>query len=356
MMMYLIEVFFDISYLCIILGLGFRLLLENNRDAKKFALMTLILGLGDGAHLLPRIVSNLTVNGFEKYVFFLSWGEFVTSITMTFFYLLFYDYYKKISGDNNRNKTIAIYFLAAIRIICVLLPQNLWSSSGNYLFSIIRNIPFAIMGLVLIIWTFKFRKKEGLENVSLLITASFICYLPVVALSRFFPLFGLLMIPKTVAYVLLVLRGFQYFIKDFEVENILKDSVVFLIMGLLGGVFYREFTKTYSWEEFTSLGLVHTHLMVLGFLFLLIFYILVKNDLEKIYEFKKPLVLYISGLTWTIISLILRGIYTITSPSIIIFPDSALSGLAGIGHLMLGFGIIWLVLKLLKREVRYAKV
>lgn len=346
-MMYLIEALFDTAYLGLILALGLRLLVEEQKEAKRFGWMAIILGLGDAFHLLPRILSNLTVNGFAQYLSLLSWGEFVTGITMTIFYILFYHYYRSLSGDFDKRKDGLIYTLAAIRLILVLLPQNQWGTSGNYCFGILRNIPFALMGLFLILWTWKQRKKEGLNNTSLLIAASFLFYLPVVFGARFVPALGALMMPKTIAYVLLVLSGFRYFIKDFTPDNLLKDSAVCLFMGLAGGVFYREFTKYFAWKPFTALSVVHVHLIALGFLTLLILYAVMRTEGERMAEIKTPLALYLTGLTWTVVSFMVRGIYSITSPETELFPDGALSGMAGIGHILLGLGIVWMILKLI---------
>lgn len=349
-MMYLIEPLFDTAYLGLVIGLGLRLLLENNRHAKHFGLMAIILGLGDAFHLIPRIVSNLTVNGFDKYVPALSWGEFATSITMTLFYIMFYNYYRNLSWDNNRKKSVLIYSLAVIRVIMVLLPQNLWGTNGSYLFGILRNIPFTIMGVLLIIWTREYRNKDGLKNTSILITASFLFYLPVVIGARFIPALGAFMIPNTIAYVLLVVTGFRYFIKDFRSVNILKDSAVFLFMGLAGGVFYREFTKLFTWRRLTALSVVHLHLIALGFIALLVIYALLQDEEKKSAEISLPLKVYITGLAWTVTSFMIRGIYGIVSPEANIFPDAALSGIAGLGHIILGIGIVWIIIRLIKMQ------
>ncbi len=343
-MMNLMEPLFDAAYLGLVIALGFRLLLENSKDARKFGFMAIILGVGDAFHLVPRIVSNLTVNGFDKYTSVLSWGKFVTGITMTLFYVLFYHYYRTLSGDKSRKKARWIYFLAAIRILLILLPQNRWGANESYMFGILRNIPFAIMGIVLIVWTWKYRKTDGLKNTAVLIAASFLFYLPVVIGSAFVPVLGVFMIPKTVAYVLLVVTGFRFYIKNFKPENILKDSAVCLFMGLIGGVFYREFTKYFAWKEFSTLSLLHVHLIALGFITLSVIYAIIQNESEKTAELKKPLAVYITGLTWTVAAFMVRGIYSICSSETELFPDAALSGIAGLGHMTLGVGIVWMIL------------
>lgn len=84
---------------------------------------------------------------------------------MTIFYLLFYFYYRSVSGDGDKNKKISIIVLSIVRILLILLPQNNWGSiEENYTMAIVRNIPFLIMGILLIIWTYKERDKAGLEK------------------------------------------------------------------------------------------------------------------------------------------------------------------------------------------------
>ena len=55
-------------------------------------------------------------------------------------------------------------------------------------------------------------------------------------------------------------------------------SFAYLVAGVLSGLFYREFTKLNDFPEggSTQLGLVHTHLLTLGFIVLLIVLVLEK--------------------------------------------------------------------------------
>lgn len=348
----LMEAFFDIAYLGLIVSLGLRLLLEERKSAKLFGFTALLLGLGDAFHLIPRVISQLSPGGFEAHTALLSWGEFITSITMSVFYLLFYFYYRNLSKDYDKRKDYSVYALVLIRILLVLLPQNAWGTQGSYLFGLIRNIPFALLGLLLIIWTGRRRRVEGLKYTSPLIAASFLFYLPVVIGSRFFPLLGILMIPKTIAYVLLVAVGYRYFIGGSSPLDLLKLSITFLFMVLAGGVFFREFTKIYGWNEKSRLAFIHPHLLVLGFLFFLLLYFILREKEENLLFFQKPLLLYVTGLTWTVSALMVQGIYEILSRKGGLFPDAALSGMAGIGHILLGTGLILVMLQILRREAR----
>ena len=73
----------------VLVALGVRLLLEKSKGAKLFGIMAIVLGVGDGFHLLSRVISHLSPGGFEAHTSALSWGQFATSITMTIFYVLY---------------------------------------------------------------------------------------------------------------------------------------------------------------------------------------------------------------------------------------------------------------------------
>ena len=161
--MKIVESLFDVCYLMIVVAFGVRLLLEKKNGAKLFGIMAIMLGVGDGFHLIPRLISHLSPGGFAAHAAALSWGQFVTSITMTIFYVLYYHYYRMQSNDTDNVKKWLIYGLAALRICLVLLPQNNWGTAdGNYMFGIYRNIPFLIMGILLVMYSF--RKKICLRS------------------------------------------------------------------------------------------------------------------------------------------------------------------------------------------------
>ncbi|XVG96125.1 DUF2871 domain-containing protein [Eubacteriales bacterium KG127] len=351
-MIHLMEPLFDIGYLIFVIMLGLKLLFEDSKTAKIYGIMAILLGLGDSFHLVPRIISHLSFDGFSKYVNLLSWGEFVTSITMTIFYVLFYFYYKEIAGDKNKGKTWIILCLALVRIALVFMPQNQWGTSGNYTFALLRNIPFAIMGILIIVWTFNHRNTPGLKWMSLLITLSFLFYAPVVIGARFITVLGAFMIPKTVVYVLIVYVGYRHLSKNLLSLDLLKFSGTFLILGLIFGVFYREFTKLFAWTMPTTLSIVHVHLIILGFIVLLSLYFVIRdsNKSELPSKFNVAIKLYITGLLWMTSTFVIRGIYTITSEGYNIIPDAALSGIAGIGHIILGAAIVFIFILLLKSE------
>ena len=357
--MAIFESLFDVTYLSLVIGLGVRLLLEKTKGAKLFGIMAILLGMGDAFHLVPRIVAHLSPFGFETYSFVLSWGQFITSITMTVFYVLYYYFYRRQSGDTDKNKMLIIYALALVRIILVLMPMNNWGTAeGNYMFGIYRNIPFAIMGALLIYWSYQERVKEGLANMWILILLSFLFYIPVVLWSDTYPIIGALMMPKTVAYLLIVVFGYKYYICAFERINLLGIAFTNLIMGLLAGVFYREFSKFYLYYEPTHLGKIHGHVLTLGFIGMLLLYLLTGNmSNEQLQKLKRPIYVMESGLVFTVVNMFVLGVHEIVSLIVEALDMnrntinmSALNGMSGLGHILLSVGLIWTLVKVFNIE------
>ncbi|WP_394020396.1 DUF2871 family protein [Anaerococcus cruorum] len=346
------ESLFDIGYLALVIALGIRLLLENSKEAKLFGIMAILLGVGDSFHLLPRVISHFSPGGFEAHTFALSWGKFVTSITMTIFYVLYYYFYRKQSVDYDNKKKILVYALAIIRIILVAMPQNNWGGAKeSYQWGIYRNIPFLIMGILLIIWSYKEKEKPGLKNMWWLILLSFAFYIPVVLFADKYPAVGALMMPKTLAYLFIVVFGFKYFAGQFRASSLLATSFTMLVMGIFAGAFSSEFTKYYGFDGDTYLKLIHTHTLALGFLALMTIYLLIKNfDEEYILPLKKAYHTYITGFAFTIVTMFVKGIFTVVSDGVDTINLSAISRISGLGHIIITVGIIWLMYELYKLE------
>lgn len=332
------ESLFDVMYLSVVIALGARLMLEKKPGAKLFGLMALLLGAGDAFHLLPRVISHLSPLGFSGHVAALSWGRFVTGVTMTVFYVLFYHFYRERSGDTDGKKRFWVYALALLRLILLVMPQNNWGGAeGNSLFAIYRNIPFAVLGCLLVVWCRGARGREGLQHMWALILLSFLFYLPVVLWSRRFPAVGALMMPKTVAYLAIVALGYRYFVGPFTRVHLLGTALANLVMGLAGGVFYREFTKAYRFDGLTHLGKVHAHALVLGVGVMLVCYLLSgKMDESRIKRLKKSVYLFEAGLVLTLACMLVIGIDEIIGAGAF---GAALDGLSGLGHILLAAGM-----------------
>lgn len=210
----IMETAFDAIYLVTVVTLGIIMVKKGKtKETKLFGIMAITLGLGDSFHLVPRAYA-LCTTGLDNFVVALGVGKFITSLTMTVFYILLYYVWRlryKIVGKNGL--TITIYALALVRIILCLLPQNMWTSANAPLeYGIYRNIPFAIMGLIIIVLFYKSATQhhdKAFKYMYLTIVLSFAFYVPVVLFADSIPLVGMLMIPKTCAYVWTIWIGYQ---------------------------------------------------------------------------------------------------------------------------------------------------
>ena len=128
-------------------------------------------------------------------------------------------------------------------------------------------------------------------------------------------------------------------------KKLFKLSFFYLWLGLLLGIFYREFTKMYNFTGNTVLGTAHTHTLVLGFIFLLVVLILDKNfDLSSYKNFNKWLITYNVGVIGLITTIVLRGVFDILS-----IDFAGLPHIAGLAHTILGGSLIWFMIILKKK-------
>lgn len=118
---------------------------------------------------------------------------------------------------------------------------------------------------------------------------------------------------------------------------------------MAGGVFYREFTKYNGFTGVTVLGKVHAHLFLLGMLiFMLVALFTTHRDLAKYKTFKAFLWTYNIGVPLTAVMMLVRGVVQVLGISLSSGASASVSGIAGIGHILTGVGIILLLLSLRK--------
>ena len=156
----IVETLFDAVYLTTVITLGIRMLRGSKGNAQfaLFGAMAVLLGAGDAFHLVPRALA-----------------------------------------------------------LC-MMPQNQWLSAEAPLsWGIYRNIPFALLGLVIIVLFYnsaKEKEDKAFRWMWLTIVLSFGFYIPVVLWADTVPMIGMLMIPKTCAYVWTVWIGYSAMKKE----------------------------------------------------------------------------------------------------------------------------------------------
>lgn len=211
----IMETGFDAIYLFTVVFLGILMVVKSksNRQFKLFGIMAITLGCGDAFHLVPRMVALLTT-GLSDYTVALGIGKWVTSVTMTVFYILLYYVWRiRYNVKGLKGLTTAIFGLSGIRVLLCFMPQNNWTDAVAPLdWAIYRNIPFAILGIIIIVLFFRSARRandRAFKWMWLTIVLSFAFYIPVVLFADQYPSLGLLMIPKTCAYVWTILIGFN---------------------------------------------------------------------------------------------------------------------------------------------------
>ena len=209
------ETLFDTVYLISVITIGIVMIrrCKEERQFRLFGCMAVVLGAGDAFHLVPRALA-LCTTGLDHYTAALGIGKLITSVTMTIFYvLLYYVWRLRYQVQGRKGLTAAVYGLAGLRILLCLLPQNQWLSAEAPLsWGIYRNIPFALLGLLVILLLYRSAKEQkdrAFRWMWLTIVLSFGFYIPVVLWADAVPMIGMLMIPKTCAYVWTVLIGYS---------------------------------------------------------------------------------------------------------------------------------------------------
>ena len=134
-------------------------------------------------------------------------------------------------------------------------------------------------------------------------------------------------------------------------KKIVNTALIYAVIAMLCGVIYREGSKFLELTEPTTWSLTHSHFFVLGMFFFLIVLLLEKSfHLTKDKKFNFFYIIYNIGLIITGIMLWIRGIFDITKNTNMMY-DKMISGISGIGHILLGIGIV-LFLIILKNKTK----
>ncbi len=131
-------------------------------------------------------------------------------------------------------------------------------------------------------------------------------------------------------------------------KRYMNMALLYAILAMAGGVFYREFTRFNGFTAKTTLSVVHTHYFLLGMVFFLLLLLLEKNFSFTGAKTRRVLTVYHIGLNLTAVMFIVRGVAQVLVPasSLSSGMNGAISGVAGIGHILLGVSIILLLVQI----------
>lgn len=133
-------------------------------------------------------------------------------------------------------------------------------------------------------------------------------------------------------------------------KRYMNMALLYAILAMVGGVFYREFTKFNGFTAKTTLGVVHTHYFLLGMVFFLLLLLMEKNFSFTGAKTGRVLAVYHIGLNLTAVMFVVRGVPQVLGTALSPGMNAAISGVAGIGHILLGISLTLLLVQI-KRSI-----
>jgi hypothetical protein len=221
-----VEIGFNLSYLAaiwilVLLMRGRLASMPSSRQrlGRIFMWAFALLALGDTGHVGFRVLA-YALGGLEAKAHVLGLdlglvgvGAFSTAFTVTLFYMAFV-----LIWAERFQRPIGIFgwFLLAVglaRLVLMLFPQNEWNQVVAPLpWGWIRNAPLVIQGLgvtYLILRDAYSSNDRTFQWIGWMIITSFAFYAPVILFVSRIPVLGMLMIPKTLAYVAIAVIGWR---------------------------------------------------------------------------------------------------------------------------------------------------
>ncbi len=133
-------------------------------------------------------------------------------------------------------------------------------------------------------------------------------------------------------------------------KKMINTSMIYFIAAMVAGVFYREFTKFQGFTGKTTLGVMHTHLLVLGMFFFLLAALFcgMERSLVQNKSFRRFYVLYNISLPFLSLMLLVRGILQVNGTELSSGINAMISGFAGISHILMMVSLILFFVSLRK--------
>ncbi len=219
-MQIIMESVFNVAYLIVIWILVVlmsvqmkRVASQDRRLAELIRLAFLLLAFGDTGHVGFRVLAYLK-GGLETRINLLGTpmnlaglGSLTTGVTVTLFYMVMV-YVWLVRFERYENlASMALLLAGVVRLFLLALPHNDWNvPTAPYPMGLYRNIPLMVqgVGLLLLIWHDSYRRQDRtFQWIGWMIALSYLFYTPVILWVHRVPALGMLMIPKTCAYLAL---------------------------------------------------------------------------------------------------------------------------------------------------------
>jgi hypothetical protein len=212
------EIIFNIAYLIVVWGLVIAMASRrslvrpaNQRVADLAMKAFALLAVGDTGHVGFRVVAyalgdleaTVLILGLE--VGLVGLGALATAITVTFFYVLVLQIWQARFNKPYGVFGSLLFGAAIVRLIIMAFPANQWNNLvPPQPWGLLRNLPLILQGLgvaFLILRDARQAQDRPFTWIGICILVSYAMYTPVILFVQQMPLIGMLMIPKTMAYV-----------------------------------------------------------------------------------------------------------------------------------------------------------
>lgn len=213
-----VEVVFNIAYLIAIWGIVIAMAVQRDRVApadRRVAQLArwafFLLALGDTGHVGFRVLAyaqgdlRATIDLFGRQIGLVGLGALATAITVTLFYVLMLEMWHARYGKPYGWFGGLLFAAALVRLALMIPAINQWNNVvPPQPWSTLRNAPLALLGLgvaYLMLRDALHTHDRPFVGVGALIVVSYAMYVPVILFVQQAPAVGMLMIPKTLAYM-----------------------------------------------------------------------------------------------------------------------------------------------------------
>jgi hypothetical protein len=220
-----IEIAFNLAYLVVIYGLVAAMArgqhhvpIEGRSVSRLFIAAFALLALGDTGHVGFRVLAyalgglDATLDLWGRPVGLVGLGALATAFTVTLFYVLVLFIWRARFRRALGWFGVLLLIAAVVRLALMIPAANQWNSAEPSLpWSIYRNLPLMVQGLgaaYLILHDALRARDRTFAWMGVMVLVSFAFYMPVIFWVYRFPLLGMLMIPKTIAYVAIALLAY----------------------------------------------------------------------------------------------------------------------------------------------------
>jgi hypothetical protein len=223
-----LEIGFDLAYLItiwVLITLMFKrkaiVGTENQRVAQLLRWMFLLLAIGDTGHVGFRVLA-YTQGPLENSPLLVGIGSLATAYTITFFYMIFVEVWRVRFNKKHTWFTWLLLAVGLVRMVMMALPGNQWGQvMPPQPMGILRNIPLMIQGvgvLGLIVWSAWKVKDKTFLWIGFCVFLSYLFYTPVILFVNQIPMLGMLMMPKTLAYLAIAFIALSSFYPKQKIE------------------------------------------------------------------------------------------------------------------------------------------